>query len=128
MNALNVIRKPVVTEKASLLEVKNVYAFWVNPKATKIDIKNAFKSLYGAEVSQVRLVKASPKVRQLRKGSYNKRLETLKAYISLKGGKKLDLNKFEKAEKESKTPLLGSVKKSPAKKTAKAKTAVKKTK
>ena len=44
MNALNVIRKPVVTEKASLLEEQKVYAFWVNPKSTKVDVKRAFKS------------------------------------------------------------------------------------
>lgn len=128
MNALNVIRKPVVTEKSSLLEEKKVYAFWVNPKSTKIDIKKAFKTLYGVDVAQVRLITVSPKLRKLRKGSYNKRLETLKAYISLKGKKQLDLNKFEKADKESKEPLLAIGKKSPAKKTAKPKTTAKKTK
>lgn len=105
MKALNVIRKPVVTEKASLLEEQKVYAFWVNPKATKIDIKNAFKSLYGADVADVRLLKNSAKIKKIRKGSYNKRSETMKAYISLKGKAKLDLNKFEKADKESQVKL-----------------------
>lgn len=123
MNALNVIRKPVVTEKSSQLEEKNVYAFWVNPKATKIDIKNAFKSLYGSDVAKVRILKAASKIRKLRKGTYNKRTEGLKAYVTLKNRVKLDTTKFEKAEKESKLKL-GATK--PAKKTAK-KTSSKKT-
>lgn len=111
MKALNVIRKPVVTEKASQLEAKKVYAFWVNPKSTKIDIKKAFKALYGVDVADVRLLKNSPKFRKLAKGSYNKRVETQKAYISLKGGAVLDVNKFEKPEKESKVKLAAVSKK-----------------
>ena len=106
MNALNIIRKPVVTEKSSFLEENKVYAFWVNPKATKIDIKKAFKSLYGVEVSEVKVITVASKVRKLRKGSYNKRLETRKAYVTLKDKKQLDVNKFEKAGKEKDTLLI----------------------
>jgi large subunit ribosomal protein L23 len=106
MDALNIIRRPVITEKTALLEEKKIYAFWINPKATKIDIKMAVKELYGEDVAKVRLVKVSEKTRQLRKGSYNKRKESLKAYVTLKGKNKLDLNKFSKADsKESKVKL-----------------------
>jgi large subunit ribosomal protein L23 len=130
MNALNVIRKPVVTEKTALLEEQQVYAFWVNPKATKIDVKLALKELYGADAAKVRLVKASEKIRKLRKGSFNKRKESLKAYITLKGKAKLDLNKFGKADQEKKVKLASdkpakakAAKKESTEKTAKVKKA-----
>jgi large subunit ribosomal protein L23 len=123
MNALNIIRKPVITEKSSQLEVENVYAFWVNPKATKIDIKKAITSLFGVEVEEVRTLKVGPKTRKLRKGVYNKRKNSHKAYVTLKGKAKLDTTKFEKAEKESKLKVTTSkttkkvVKKTSSKKT-----------
>ncbi len=132
MDALNIIRKPVVTEKTALMEEKKIYAFWINPKATKIDIKLAVKELYGEEVAKVRLVKVSEKTRKLRKGSYNKRKESLKAYVTFKGKNKLDLNKFSKADKDTKVklPVLGTKTKPAAvkkEKTEKKITKVKKT-
>jgi len=115
MNALNVIRKPIITEKSSILEEKMIYAFWVNPKSTKIDIKNAFKTLYGVNVDTVKLVTVPKKNRKLQKGTYNKRKETRKAYISVKSKNKLDLNKFAKFDQENKTTVLSSVNKKPQK-------------
>lgn len=107
MDAINVIRKPVITEKSSLLEGKKIYAFWVNSKATKIDVKNAIKTLYGADVKAVRMLKVPNKFRAIRKGTMNKRREFNKAYITLRNDAKLDLNKFEKSDKESKVKLAG---------------------
>lgn len=113
MNAHEVIRKPVITEKSAKLEEQKVYTFWINPKATKIDVKMAVKTIYGADVATVRMIKIAEKVRVLRKGSYNKRKESLKAYVTLRDKAKLDLNKFEKADKTSKVTL------APTKKAAK---------
>jgi len=107
MEAINVIRKPVITEKSSLLQEKKVYAFWVNPKATKIDVKLAIKTLYGADVEGVRMVKIPGKFRAIKKGTMNKRREFNKAYVTLKNSGKLDLNKFEKSDKETKIKLAG---------------------
>lgn len=105
MNALNVIRKPVVTEKSSLLQEKKIYAFWVNPKATKIDVKMAIKHLYGANVAKVRMIQVADKFRAIRKGVINKRKESRKAYVTLANAAKLDLNKFEKADKSTQVKL-----------------------
>lgn len=105
MNAHEVIRKPVITEKSAKMEEQKVYTFWINPKATKIDVKMAVRTIYGAEVASVRVVKAAEKIRALRKGSYNKRKESLKAYVTLKDRAKLDMNKFEKSDKETKVVL-----------------------
>lgn len=115
MNALNVIRKPVITEKSSLLQEKKVYAFWINPKATKIDVKMAIRQIYGTDVAKVRLIKVVGKFRAIKKGVINKRKETRKAYVTLADSSKLDLNKFEKSEKSAEVKLASS-------KTSKAKT------
>jgi large subunit ribosomal protein L23 len=105
MNALNVIRKPVITEKSSQLQEKKVYAFWINPKATKIDVKIAIKLLYGTDVAKVRMIQVADKFRAIRKGVINKRKESRKAYVTLANAAKLDLNKFEKADKASDVKL-----------------------
>lgn len=126
MNALNVIRKPVVTEKSSLLQEKKVYAFWINPKATKIDVKMAIRQIYGTDVAKVRLIKVVGKFRAIKKGLINKRKESRKAYVTLADSAKLDLNKFEKSEKSTEVKLASSKSKTPktseaAKKTTKVK-------
>lgn len=126
MNSLNVIRKPVVTEKSSILQEKKVYSFWVDSKATKIDVKMALKALYGADVEAVRMVAVADKFRKIAKGVMNKRREFRKAYVTLRKGAKLDLNKFEKPEKEVKIKLAAPKSDKPkaekaVKKTAKAK-------
>jgi large subunit ribosomal protein L23 len=126
MNALNVIRKPVITEKSSLLQEKKVYAFWINPKATKIDVKMAIRQIYGTDVAKVRLIKVVGKFRAIKKGAINKRKETRKAYVTLADSAKLDLNKFEKSEKSTEVKLASSKSKTPktseaAKKTTKVK-------
>ncbi len=118
MNALNIIRQPVITEKASLLQEQKVYAFWVNPKATKIGVKAALKQIYGADIAKVRMVRVSPKFRAVRKGILNKRKETLKAYVTLAKGAKLDLNKFEKTEKTTEVKIKATEKKPASQKTA----------
>jgi len=49
-----VIKKPIVTEKNSLMaEVSNTYAFEVDRKATKTDIKQAVESLFDVKVRAV---------------------------------------------------------------------------
>lgn len=105
MNAHEIIIKPVVTEKSTLMQEKKIFAFWVNPKATKIDVKMAIKAIYGADVAEVKIVNTAAKMRALKKGSFNKRKFNRKAYISLVGKAKLDTTKYEKSGAETKVKL-----------------------
>lgn len=105
MNAHEIIIQPVVTEKSTLMQEKKIYAFWVNPKATKIDVKMAIKAIYGAVVAQVKIVNTVAKMRALKKGSFNKRKFNRKAYITLVGKAKLDTTKYEKAGADTKVKL-----------------------
>ncbi|MBF2034137.1 MAG: 50S ribosomal protein L23 [Leptolyngbyaceae cyanobacterium T60_A2020_046] len=49
----DIIRRPIVTEKATLLLENNQYTFEVAPKATKTDIKAAIQELFEVTVTGV---------------------------------------------------------------------------
>ncbi len=102
MKTYEIIYKPAQTEKTTLLQEKNVYVFWVNPKATKVDIKNAIKQIYGADVQTVRVTQSPSKERRIKYGTMTKRPTQKKAYITLAKRAKLDVTKLEKEVKENK--------------------------
>ncbi|MFQ4142355.1 50S ribosomal protein L23 [Chlorogloeopsis sp. ULAP02] len=49
----DLIRRPIVTERATMLMEQNKYTFEVTPKATKPEIKAAIESLFDVKVTQV---------------------------------------------------------------------------
>jgi large subunit ribosomal protein L23 len=49
----DVVRRPLVTEKATLLLEDNKYVFEVHPKANKPDIKAAIEMLFDVKVTAV---------------------------------------------------------------------------
>ncbi len=68
MNSLySVIKKFVVTNKSTDGEVRGVYTCMIDMAATKIDVKNTFKSLYNVDVEKVNLLYTRPKFHNTRK-------------------------------------------------------------
>ncbi|MCT4592171.1 MAG: 50S ribosomal protein L23 [Candidatus Gracilibacteria bacterium] len=104
MNSHQVIQGLISTEKSVRLNEKNQYAFYVDPKATKIDIKRAIEEFWNAEVKQVRLVKLPKKIRLVGKGRvFTKRQKKVKAYVTfVKEG--FDILAFA-GEKKEKAPV-----------------------
>lgn len=51
---MSVLKKPLVTEKASALNEKGVYGFVVGRNANKIEIKTAVEKMYGVSVVAVK--------------------------------------------------------------------------
>ncbi len=50
-----IIKKPIISEKATgLSETCHRFSFVVDPKANKIEIKNAVENMYGVQVTEVR--------------------------------------------------------------------------
>ena len=95
MNLSQVIKRPALTEKSVRGESAGKYTFIVNEKATKIDVKNAVKQLFGAKVAKVNIVKGLPKFRFGRNRKLiQKRVPTKKAIITLKKGEKLNVTKI----------------------------------
>jgi large subunit ribosomal protein L23 len=89
MKANQIIRRPLVTEKSTMLreEGTNIIAFEVDPKANKIQVKNAVEQLFKVKVDEVRLFNVRGKVKRM--GRYaGKRRDWRKAYVRLKAGEK----------------------------------------
>ena len=54
MEPTHVIKMPIVTEKATAAGEHNQYAFKVDQRATKTDVKKAIEAIYGVKVVDVR--------------------------------------------------------------------------
>jgi large subunit ribosomal protein L23 len=88
MNANQIIRRPLVTEKSTLIrETANVMAFEVDPKANKIQVKHAVEELFKVKVAEVRLFNVRGKVKRMGRFA-GKRRDWRKAYVRLKAGEK----------------------------------------
>lgn len=89
MNANQIIRRPLVTEKSTLQREAgaNVIAFEVDPDANKIQVKNAVEELFKVKVEEVRLFNVRGKVKRMGRWA-GKRRDWRKAYVRLKEGEK----------------------------------------
>ena len=89
MNANQIIRRPLVTEKSTMMREAgdNILAFEVDTKANKIQVKKAVEDLFKVKVAEVRIFNVRGKVK--RQGRYEgKRRDWRKAYVRLKEGEK----------------------------------------
>ena len=88
MNANQIIRRPLVTEKSTMLrEDTNVIAFEVDPNANKIEVKKAVEELFKVKVEEVRLFNVRGKMKRMGRWA-GKRRDWRKAYVRLKEGEK----------------------------------------
>jgi len=91
MNEMNILLRPVVTEKAtSLQENLNQYVFEVAREANKIQIKKAVESRFKVKVIGVRTMRLSGKLKRLGRFT-GRRASWKKAVISLEKDAKIDL-------------------------------------
>ena len=83
----DIILKPLITEKTQVMNQDECYAFEVNPKSTKNEIKDAIQKFFDVKVKDIRTsIKPGKKV--LRGGRpVGKRSKQKKAFITLKEGK-----------------------------------------
>jgi len=82
-----VLKSPVVTEKATALAQKNVYAFIVSLLATKDQIRNAVESYYGVKVGSIRITIRKGKVQRVGKRMVPKLVANKKiAYVTVTKG------------------------------------------
>ncbi len=63
----DLIRRPIVTEKATRLLEDNKYTFEVVPQATKPQVKAAIEALFDVRVTQVNSCNLPPKKRRMGK-------------------------------------------------------------
>lgn len=89
MNANQIIRRPLVTEKSTLMREQgaNVIAFEVDSSANKIEVKKAVEELFKVKVEEVRLFNVRGKMKRMGRWA-GKRRDWRKAYVRLKEGEK----------------------------------------
>ena len=89
MKLTDVIRRPLVTEKTSIMrEDGRTIVFQVARDANKIEIKRAIEQLLGAKVDSVRTTIAHGKIK--RQGRLaGRRPDWKKAYVKLREGAKM---------------------------------------
>jgi large subunit ribosomal protein L23 len=86
-NLTSVLKHARITEKATVAQASNVYAFDVDTSASKRDIMQAVKSLYGVEARKVAVVNIRRKaIRNARTGRVGVKGGGRKAYVYLKKG------------------------------------------
>jgi len=89
-NLCDIIKKPCLTEKGMMLqEQENQVVLKVDPRANKIEIKEAAEKLFNLKITKVRTANMHGKSKRVGKhmGSTN---DWKKAIISLQEGQKLD--------------------------------------
>jgi large subunit ribosomal protein L23 len=86
----DVIRKPIITEKATMASEANAVVFEVAMSANKPQIKDAVENLFNVKVKAVNttITKGKTKVFRGRKGT---RKDVKKAYVTLEEGNTIDV-------------------------------------
>lgn len=91
-NLESVIIKPRITEKAVGMSEKNVYTFIVRRDATKYDVRDAVKTIFGVTPVKINIVNKTPRQYSSRtKGRTITESGMKKAYVYLKQGDTIDL-------------------------------------
>ena len=87
---LELIRRPVITEKSTLGSEHNQVTFRVPLDATKPEIKTAIEGLFKVKVKAVNTLRQNGKVKRFR-GQLGKRSDFKKAMVTLEEGHSIDV-------------------------------------
>ena len=86
----DVIRKPVITEKATLASENGAVVFEVAFDSNKPQIKEAVEALFGVKVKAINTVITKGKTKRFR-GIKGTRKDVKKAYVTLEEGNSIDV-------------------------------------
>lgn len=88
----NFTLQPVISEKSyALANAENKYTFFINGKATKIDVKNDIEKKYKVKVVSVNMITKPGKIkRDWTTYKFYRREDARKAVVKLKKGDKID--------------------------------------
>ena len=87
----DVIRKPIVTEKATMASEAGAVVFEVAIDSNKPQIKEAVEALFGVKVKAVNTTISKGKTRRFR-GMMGRRKDVKKAYETLEDGNTIDVS------------------------------------
>ena len=87
MNAYEIIKKPLLSEKSYAKIGEKIYTFVVDKNATKVDIRNAVEEIFNVQVEKVNtmIVKGHEKSQNTKNGrTVGKTSDFKKAIVTLK--------------------------------------------
>lgn len=91
MHVLSVLKRPIITEKSTLLQERNKYVFEVLPGANKPQVREAVERAFEVSVIKVNIVTTPGERRRLRTGRWLVRRPTKKAVVTLAPGDAIQL-------------------------------------
>ncbi|WP_180954273.1 MULTISPECIES: 50S ribosomal protein L23 [unclassified Bacillus (in: firmicutes)] len=79
MDARDIIKRPVITERSSDLMAEKKYTFEVDVRANKTQVKDAVQEIFGVEVDKVNIMNYKGKFKRMGKhaGYTNKRRKAI---------------------------------------------------
>ena len=87
----DVIRKPIITEKATMASEAGAVVFEVAIDSNKPQIKEAVEALFGVKVKPVNTTITKGKTKRFR-GMMGRRRDVKKAYVTLEDGNTIDVS------------------------------------
>lgn len=80
--AYDVVIRPIITESSMDLAAERKYAFKVDPRANKTEVKNAVEEIFDVDVAKVNIMNVNGKTKRLgrsvgRTSDYKKAIVTL---------------------------------------------------
>ena len=89
MNARDIIRRPVVTEKSMAGSRDGRYTFEVDTRANKVEIRNAVEEIWSVRVARVNTMIMPGKSRRVGR-SQGRRPDWKKAVVTLNEGQRIE--------------------------------------
>ena len=90
MTPHEVLRRPVITEKSTMLGDRGQYVFEVAPRSNKIEIKKAVEAVFKVDVQAVNVSHVHGKMRRMGR-STGTTTGWKKAVVTLRAGQKIEL-------------------------------------
>jgi len=85
-----IIIRPIISERSMQLVEENKYAFYVDKRANKVEIKKAVEELFDVNVEAVNTVNTTGKKKRLGR-SFGRTPDRKKAIVTLKEGDRIEL-------------------------------------
>lgn len=90
LDARDVIRKPIISEKSYAAAERGQYTFVVHPDATKPDIRRAVEQIWGVRVKKVATMRRHGKTVR-RRWVRGRRADIRRAVVTLAAGEKIEM-------------------------------------
>lgn len=90
MNLYEVLRRPIITEKGTLMSAQSKYAFEVANGANKVMVREAVEKIFKVNVTAVNVVHVPAKTRRVGK-HHAQTAPWKKAIVTLQPGQKIEV-------------------------------------